>query len=146
MIIAQRGAQDFELYSMVIDKFTPGAESGSDRLMSLLINGKIFLENPLLGEEFAAVLFALPNNTSSSTILYAVYGILGGTLGAAVWVALLWSRERKAWVNLSLVVIAFLSFNTQNLTTDVFFWLFPVMALMEYAVPILTKRRAEHGT
>jgi len=35
------------------------------------------------------------------------------------------------WVNLALVVILFMSFNTQNLIADVFLWLFPVMALVE---------------
>ena len=31
----------------------------------------------------------------------------------------------------------FMSFNTQNLTADVFFWLFPYMALTEALLPKL---------
>ena len=42
-----------------------------------------------------------------------------------------------------LLVILFLSFNTQNLIGDQFFWLFPVMALTEKSVPYLKGRRKE---
>ena len=38
-----------------------------------------------------------------------------------------------------LVLILFMSFNTQNLTWNMFFWLFPAMALTERLVPVLNK-------
>ena len=70
-------------------------------------------------------------------LMFAIFGILGGGLHLASWLALLWSRERKVWVNIALVLIVLMSFNTQNIIADVFFWLFPMMALTERAVPIL---------
>ena len=36
---------------------------------------------------------------------------------------------------LVLLVVLFASFNTQNLIADVFFWLFPVMAVVERVLP-----------
>ena len=44
--------------------------------------------------------------------------------------------------NLLLLVIFLMSFNTQNLVADVFFWLFPVMALVERGLPLLHKKEA----
>ena len=41
---------------------------------------------------------------------------------------------------LILLVILFLPFNTQNVIHDLFFWLFPVMALMEKGLPLLENR------
>ena len=140
VIVAQQGELYRELYSMVIDKFKPGQESGSDRFMSIVNNTVFFLKNPVFGEKFSTVLHVMDNNTSSSTILFAVYGILGGVLHAMSWVALAWEKDRKLWVNLALLVILFMSFNTQNLITDLFLWLFPMMALAERAVPMLKKR------
>ena len=40
---------------------------------------------------------------------------------------------------LVLLLILFMSFNTQNLTANVFFWLFPMMALVERGLPLLNK-------
>ena len=36
---------------------------------------------------------------------------------------------------LALLLVLFASFNTQNLIADVFFWLFPVMAVVERVLP-----------
>ena len=91
----------------------------------------IFLRHPLLGGGIREVLYVVANNTSSSTVLYAILGIFGGTLNAAAWVMLSWRKEGKLWVSLALTVILFMSFNTENLITNPYFWLFPVMALTE---------------
>ena len=82
-----------------------------------------------------AVLDGIQDNTSSTTIMLATTGIFGGLLHIVSWFALAWHRERKLWVNLALVLILFMSFNTQNLTWDLFFWLLPVMALLEKGLP-----------
>ena len=77
------------------------------------------------------MLYATANNTTSTLILFSAFGIPAALLHIACWVALVWRKERKIWVNLALVVIMFMYFNTQNLIADVFLWLFPVMALVE---------------
>ena len=58
-----------------------------------------------------------------------------GAVNTAAWIVLVWKRERKLWVNLALLLVLFASFNTQNLIADVFFWLFPVMAVVERVLP-----------
>lgn len=126
-------------------KFVDNPESTGARVGSIVVNLEFFLRNPLFGEHMRTVLHlvgvseAVVDNTSSTMILYAVYGILGGTLNVVAWVALVWQKERKLWGNLSLLVILFMSFNTQNLTWNLFFWLFPMMALVERGLPMTHK-------
>ena len=59
-----------------------------------------------------------------------------------MWVKMLWDRNRRIIGNLILLGILFLSFNTQNLVADLFFWLFPCMAFTEQVLP---KRTKEEG-
>ena len=130
-IVKDQGNLYWELYSMVLGKFQPGEDSAVGRLDAIFTDLNFFLHNPLAGEKLSTVLHSVTDNTTSTLILYAGFGILGGTLNVLAWLALLWEKERKLWVNLLLIPIAFLSFNTQNLIADVFFWLFPCMALTE---------------
>jgi len=134
-IIADQGELYWELYSMVLGKFQPGEDSAVERLEAIFSDLNIFLRHPLMGENLSTVLYSAANNTTSTLILYAGLGVLGGTLHVISWLALVWKKGRKIWVNLALLAVLFLSFNTQNLTADVFFWLFPIMALTECWVP-----------
>lgn len=139
--IVQKNGLYWEIYGMLLGKFEPGQESGPDRIQSIFSNLRFFLQNPLFGEKLYPVLHAMENNTSSTMILYAVYGGVSGSLNVAAWVALVWEKERKIWVNLALLVILFMSFNTQNLIADVFLWLFPIMALVERGLPMLKLKK-----
>ncbi len=132
--IHQKNALYWEVYDMLIGKFTYQEESLGDRVGSVLVNLEAFARNPLLGRNLSDVLHAIDNNTASSLIMFACFGIFGGCLHVAGWIALAWRRERKLWVNAALLLVLFMSFNTQNLIADVFFWLFPVMALTEWAL------------
>lgn len=135
-IVIQKGA----LYDTLVDmlsKFDFRSESMTDRAGSILVNSKRFLSHPFFGTGLAETLHAIANNTSSTTILYAVLGLLGGTLNVAAWVCLVWRRERKWPVNLALLLILFMSFNTENLIADVFFWLFPAMSMAERTIPMV---------
>ena len=106
---------------------------------------EFFLKHPVLGAKIAPVLHGTNHNTSSTLILYAILGIFGGTVNVAAWIALLWKRERNWFANLILLGVFFMSFNTQNLVADVFFWLFPTMALVERGLPVLLKQKKEEG-
>lgn len=128
----------YEFYDMFL-RLTTKSESSTDRLDALLVNAGFFLRHPLFGDTIANVLHGTANNTSSTLILYAVFGVLGGTVNVAAWVALAWKKERNLIGNLVLLVILFMSFNTQNLVADVFFWLFPYMALVERGLPLIKK-------
>ena len=129
----------YEFYDMFI-RLTTDSDSLLDRRDAVATNLKFFFDNPLVGEPIAAVLHGTNHNTSSTMLLYAILGLVGGTLNVAAWIALLWKRERKLPGNLILLVILFMSFNTQNLVANVFFWLFPMMALVERGLPSVKRR------
>lgn len=136
------------LHHTIVDmfrKFNLRNESMADRAGSIIENTKTFLRNPLLGGGVRESLYAVANNTSSSTALYAILGILGGTLNAVAWVLLSWRKEGKLWVSIALTVILFMSFNTENLITNPYFWLFPCMALAERGLPLLKMPKKEES-
>jgi len=134
--IIRRNALYWALWDMIVWKLMRNSDSASDRTMSLIINWDLFMRNPLLGVKLSEVLYALPNNTSSTTILMAGCGIGTTLVHVVAWLTMIWERNRKLWVNLALVLILFVSFNTQNMIADLFFWLFPVMALTETVASI----------
>ena len=136
-IVVQQGDLYWEIYSMIIGKFQPGEDSATGRLDAIVSDLQFFLGSPLTGAPLAEVLHSVTDNTTSTMILFAGFGILGGCLNVIAWLALIWEKERKLWVNLLLIPVMFLSFNTQNLIADVFFWLFAYMALTER---LLTKK------
>ena len=129
--VARKNVLYWEVYDMAIGKFVNGQDSSVERMDAVVTDISIFLHHPIFGAKIAEVLYATANNTTSTLILFSAFGIPAALLHIACWVALVWRKERKIWVNLALVVILFMSFNTQNLIADVFLWLFPVMALVE---------------
>ena len=129
----------YEFYDMFVRLTTP-SDSSVDRGSALITDLRMFLRNPLLGSKIAPVLHGTNHNTSSTLILFAITGVFGGLLHLATWVALLWKKERKVFGNLLLVLVFLMSFNTQNLIADVFFWLFPCMALVERGLPARHKK------
>ncbi len=126
----------YEFYDMFL-RLTTDSDSLIDRLSAITTNIRIFFQHPLFGDSISNVLHGTNHNTSSTLILYAVLGILGGSLNVAAWTALAWKKERCVLGNLALLVILFMSFNTQNLVADLFFWLFPMMALLQRGLPAL---------
>lgn len=124
-----------QLYLMVVGKFVYQEDSVTERTEAIFANLDMIRHHPLVGTTLQEVLHSVANNTSSTLILLAGFGILCGSVPIFAWVALVWQKERSALANICLLVILFLSFNTQNMTWDQFFWLFPVMALAETVVP-----------
>ena len=126
----------YEIYDMFLRLFTK-SDSSTDRLDAIVTNVQMFLKNPLLGDMIANVLHGTNHNTSSTLLLFAILGVVGGVVNVMAWVALAWERERGVFGNLILLLILFMSFNTQNLVANVFFWLFPMMALVERGLPLM---------
>lgn len=120
----------YEFYDM-FRRLTTDSDSLVDRFGAIVTNLQLFVQHPILGNAISRVLHGTAHNTSSTLILFATLGVAGGVLHVASWVALLWRKERCVPGNLMLMGILFLSFNTQNLVADIFFWLFPMMALTE---------------
>lgn len=128
----------FEFYDIVV-RLTTDSESLLDRFSAYLTDIALFSRHPLLGADFAAVLHGTNHNTSSTLILFAAAGLLGGAAGVIVWVGMLWDKKRNLFGNLILLGILFLSFNTQNLVADLFFWLFPCMEFAQRVLPKIQK-------
>lgn len=133
------------IYQMFVGKFQGTNQSGSARIDSITVNLRTFLESPLVGKNLRYVLHSLTDNTSSTMILLAGFGIFAGILNLISWLALVWHRERKAFINLCYWGILLMSFNTQNLIADVFLWLFPMMALTEYLLSWWESKQGRGG-
>ena len=126
----------YEFYDMFTRLFG-NSDSANDRMNAVTTNLELFARNPILGDTIVNVLHGTAHNTSSTLLLYAIGGIACGSLNVLAWVALLWKRERSIFGNLVLMLALFMSFNTQNLIANVYFWLFPMMALTERGLPML---------
>ena len=139
VILMRGGDLAFTLKQMFAKLYTLN-RSSSARLDAIVADVGFFLRNPLFGERISTVFAAVEHNTTSTMLMFAMFGICGGGLHLASWVALVWDRERKLWVNLALLVIMLMSFNTQNIIADMFFWLFPILALTEKGLPLITAK------
>lgn len=53
----------------------------------------------------------------------------------------MWDKKRSVIGNLILMLILFMSFNTQDLSGDMMFWFFPILALLNVMVPMLDRKR-----
>ena len=138
-VIALSMATKSLLYSGIVEnvrKFTVDTESADDRAGSLGVNIAMFLSHPLFGGGLAQTLHAIDNNTSSTTILFAVLGVFGGLFHVLGWVVLVWKKERRVFTWLLLGLILAMAINTQNMIADVFLWIFPMMAMAEKLLPL----------
>lgn len=140
LVVQQKGELYWTIYGSFISKFEPGAESSSDRVNAILKDLGFFLDNPLFGGILAEVFDAVPNNTTSTMLMFALFGLGGGVLHMLCWGTLVWNTERSAASNLFLLLILFMAFNTQNLIANVFFWLFGMMTLCQRGLPWLVHR------
>ena len=140
LIVVQQGDLYVELVGM-LTKFTDNPESTGGRIGAILTDTQAFFRHPLLGGQLAQVLHAVVDNTTSTMLMFAIFGIFGGLLHTLSWVCLVWDKNRSWVMNLALLVVMFMSFNTQNLIADVFFWLLPVMALALRGLPLPEKKR-----
>lgn len=128
------------LYGPLMDmlgKLFTKHESTVDRVGSILVNLRLFFRNPVFGAGLSETLHAIDNNTSSTTILFAVLGVVGGCFHVLGWAALVWEKGKKLWAAVFLLVILMMSFNTCNIITNLYLWIFPVMALAEKGLPVL---------
>lgn len=138
--LAQGGTWAYELVGMV-EKIYNKTYSYTARIESIVADAAFFFASPIFGADLAEVMYSVPNNTASSPILFAVFGIVGGMVHVLSWAALAWKKERHVLMNLILMVILFVPFNTQNVIPDMFFWLFPILALTERGLPMLKMKK-----
>lgn len=142
--LAQGGTWATELIGMM-EKFTNRTDSYTARVDSLVANGRMFLTHPIFGGKLSEVMYSTANNTTTSPIIFAGFGLITGLVHVLSWAALSWKKERNLLLNLILLGILFVPFNTQNVIYDMFFWMFPVMALTQRGLPELEKIRKGKG-
>lgn len=138
------GSWAYELIGMV-EKFVYRSYSFDARIESVVADAELFVSHPILGADMNEVVYAVPNNTATSAILFAVFGIVGGCVHVLSWAALAWRKERHWLMNVILMVILFIPFNTQNVMHDMFFWLFPAMALAQWCLTRLNMMKMKKG-
>ena len=117
--------------------------STTHRLDAIFMDLKLFLENPIMGENLATVLYSVKNNTTSTMTMFAIFGIVGGLFHLAGWFAFVWEKNRSVLWNLGLLMVFIMSFNSQFLNANVFFWLFPTIAFVERGLPLLKHKEAQ---
>ena len=139
-VFAQKGELYWTIYGSFVSKFAPGADSSSDRVNAILKDLGFFLKNPLFGGVLTEVFDAVPNNTTSTMLMLAIFGLAGGVVHTLSWAVLIWDEKRSTFSNLYLLLIMFMAFNTQNLIANVFLWLLPMMALCQKGIPWLIHR------
>ena len=142
--LMQGGSWAYELIGMV-EKFVYRSYSFDARIESVVADAELFVSHPILGADMNEVVYAVPNNTATSAILFAVFGIVGGCVHVLSWAALAWRKERHWLMNVILMVILFIPFNTQNVMHDMFFWLFPAMALAQWCLTRLNMMKMKKG-
>ena len=138
-ILITKNSLYMDLVFMVI-KFAHPEYAGS-HFEPIAVDLQIILNHPILGDTVYNVLHALPSNATSTMVMYAFLGLIGGSFHVICWAALSWDRDRGILGNLFLLLILFMSFNTQNFSTNLIFWLFPVLALCERGLPLLEKKK-----
>lgn len=128
---------------MLKHKLSRGGDSVTDRVGSIVVNLDLFLKSPIVGAKVRDILYhpAIFNNTSSSTIIMAMFGLLGATLHIGAWLAMTWKKNRNVLFNLLFALILSMGFNSENLVADFFLWLFPIMAVCEKLLPRIERKK-----
>ena len=115
----------------MFQKVTPGNPSFDDRFESIHVNLHLLSFRPKVGRDVSYVLEIIADNTSSTTILFAILGIFSGWLHVIAWLCLVLRGKGHIVTKLLCLLALAVTFNTQNLISDPYFWIFPIMALIE---------------
>lgn len=111
------------------------------RLDSVIVNSSIFFKHPLIGDTVYNVLNGARHNTSSTLIMFSMFGFLVGTLYFLVWctVPYLFIKNKNFIRNkflkyisiFILFLIIFISFNSENIITNLYFVLIPLIFIID---------------
>ena len=118
-------------FRMMLQKIQPGNPSSDDRLDSIVFNLSVIQWTPFVGRDVAYILETVTHNTSSTTILIGILGVLGGSINALAWLVLVCRGKGKWYAKVVSLLTLAITFNTQNLISDPYLWMFPIMALTE---------------
>lgn len=123
----------------MFSKFSNLNESLVSRFSSIKMNISFFLKNPILGNDISLVLYSI-NNTNSSLLLFACYGLLIGTIFNYCWLFIcngLYLKTNNKVTKILIILVFLVSINTQNLTTNFYFYSIPIISLFEQKIMII---------
>lgn len=123
----------------MFSKFSNLNESLVSRFSSIKMNISFFLKNPILGNDISLVLYSI-NNTNSSLLLFACYGLLIGTIFNYCWLFIcngLYLKTNNKVTKILIILVFLISINTQNLTTNFYFYSIPIISLFEQKIMII---------
>ena len=121
---------------LMAEKLFTSNNSLNDRLDCIPFNLYVIQWDVYTGRELAYILETVTHNTSSSTILFGILGMISGWLNLFGWVTLVFRGKGKLPMKLVSLAALAVTFNTENLITNPFFWLFPILALIEGLLPL----------
>lgn len=137
-------------FQMMLKKIQPGNPSSDDRLESIRFNLYVIQWTPFVGRTVSYILESVAHNTSSTTILIGILGVLGGSVNLLAWIVLVCRGKGKWYAKLVSLLTLAITFNTQNLISDPFLWIFPMMATVEALGSLWgrsrNKRNSVHGS
>lgn len=129
----------------MVEKVSPGNPSFDDRFESIWLNLHLLSFRPSVGRDVSYILEIIQDNTSSTTILFAILGIYSAWLHVIAWLCLVLRGKGRLISKLVCLTALAVTFNTQNLIADPYFWIFPIMALIE-SVGLLLERIQKRRT
>lgn len=121
---------------LMVEKLFTSNPSLDDRIDCIKFNLYVIQWDRLTGRELAYILETVTHNTSSSTILFGILGMLSGWLNLFGWVTFVWKGKGRLLMKLVCLAALAATFNTENLITNPYFWLFPILALTEGLLPL----------
>ena len=121
---------------LMVEKLFTSNPSLNDRIDCIKFNLYVIQWDRFVGRELAYILETVTHNTSSSTILFGILGLLFGWLNLFGWVTLVFRGRGHLPMKLVCLVTLAATFNTENLITNPYFWLFPILALTEGLLPL----------
>lgn len=129
----------YTYFKLMLLKLQPGNSSSEDRLESIRFNLYCIQWSPFVGRTVSYILETVTHNTSSSTILIGILGVLGGSVNIVAWLFLIFRGKGSIPAKIVSLVTLAVTFNTQNLASDPFLWIFPIMAMTEGILEFLPK-------
>ena len=121
---------------LMVEKLFTSNPSLDDRIDCIKFNLYVIQWDRFTGRDLAYILETVTHNTSSSTILFGILGMLFGWFNLLGWVTFVWKGKGSILMKLVCLVTLAATFNTENLITNPYFWLFPILALTEGLLPL----------
>lgn len=128
-------------FKPMITKLYTFNSSLTARLDSIYVNLLIFFNHPIIGDTVYNVLNAARHNTSSTLIMFSMFGTIIGSIYFLVWSIMpyllikdknfICNKSLKYSVYLIIFIIIFISFNSENIITNLYFILIPLMLIID---------------